>query len=916
MSNEKDSKGIDTEKRNVSQNVNVNLYIGVFFDGTNNNKVQSMLALSDRRKKFYKKFKKKLKDLGVNTYEDMFDKARSFFSDNNIGTIAELDSIFGSSYNFDLFIEEKIATDNKSEYRQATSSDNFNESSRNYFKADAGLEYNGKKSSGFFIRGSTSAGSNYTNIAILNSLYETSEDINESHEKDNSQNSINRYYSVYVEGSGANEELNIIKNIINLPKSTIKGLGFGVGKDGFANKCKKATDRIQKIVDSFNSREDISGIYCYFDVFGFSRGATTARSFTHILRPNQDNSINSKNLNLLFTGKSEPFLESSKIKEKKIRTLGLFDTVASIGILREECSYLIGDKVLNIGNEQEFKGSESYFHDTNVTDFGLYSTDKAENVLHICALDEFRKNFALINIDSSINSHNGTEVYIPGCHTDIGGGTKLGLDNPKIINFDEIATKGKILFQLYVRTNGVITVINSVKNISMTIIELSRPELLLIANKNIKQLITQLHSAVSGLFSIFTGYEDLENYHANNGIITPKEKNQKTTSEHSDLYVGVTKCYKNVDSILNTIEKVQPSLINTKSIYDQFWTETTFLSKIQTGADLVQAAKTIVDLFKTLYQKLNAICKDIKELSKNHDFKGFKYEVKVSIEKEIKEWELLKKQIEISRTMVQLIFDGKHEDFFMPLEHRRICMYTGGKPYGNIEIEKIKPICIKTLQDAGWIPDELSSVTKKTFFTGRATKEDIYNAEKKGESLIVDGTKVAFTERQNILIYKYSKPGYSNLPLKAMYEWAEKNKMFAIFPENVYPIPEELNLFYKQLQKAINKQPGNREYCIPINFDIYKKIRSKFLHISMNQQVLDISDNGLVNGPSFKPIKYNSLDKETKILQGNAAKTEENNDFPIGSLIARRIYVGNDHSETAGGKEFKDYPNKTKWLFD
>lgn len=203
MSNEKDSKGIDTEKRNVSQNVNVNLYIGVFFDGTNNNKVQSMLALSDRRKKIYKKFKKKLKDLGVNTYEDMFDKARSFFSDNNIGTIAELDSIFGSSYNFDLFIEEKIATDNKSEYRQATSSDNFNESSRNYFKADAGLEYNGKKSSGFFIRGSTSAGSNYTNIAILNSLYETSEDINESHEKDKSQNSINRYYSVYVEGSGA-----------------------------------------------------------------------------------------------------------------------------------------------------------------------------------------------------------------------------------------------------------------------------------------------------------------------------------------------------------------------------------------------------------------------------------------------------------------------------------------------------------------------------------------------------------------------------------------------------------------------------------------------------------------------------------------------------------------------------------------
>ena len=113
-----------------SQTINVNLHIGVFFDGTNNNKVQSMLALSDRRKKFYKRHKKELKNLKIANYEDMLKKDKKFFCDARIGTTNELDSIFGSSTNFDLFMEQIIATDNETIYRQATSADDYNEKSR------------------------------------------------------------------------------------------------------------------------------------------------------------------------------------------------------------------------------------------------------------------------------------------------------------------------------------------------------------------------------------------------------------------------------------------------------------------------------------------------------------------------------------------------------------------------------------------------------------------------------------------------------------------------------------------------------------------------------------------------------------------------------------------------------------------
>lgn len=73
-------------------------------------------------------------------------------------------------------------------------------------------------------------------------------------------------------------------------------------------------------------------------------------------------------------------------------------------------------------------------HKDNVIDFGLWATSLAKDVVHICAMDEYRQNFALVDIQSSLDEERGKEIFLPGCHTDIGGGASIGMEDVKIIN--------------------------------------------------------------------------------------------------------------------------------------------------------------------------------------------------------------------------------------------------------------------------------------------------------------------------------------------------------------------------------------------------------------------------------------------------------------------------------------------------
>ena len=59
----------------------------------------------------------------------------------------------------------------------------------------------------------------------------------------------------------------------------------------------------------------------------------------------------------------------------------------------------------------------------NAHDYGLYSpqNNRVLHTCHICAGDEFRENFALVNLGKEIPK-NAMEIIIPGCHSDVGGG--------------------------------------------------------------------------------------------------------------------------------------------------------------------------------------------------------------------------------------------------------------------------------------------------------------------------------------------------------------------------------------------------------------------------------------------------------------------------------------------------------------
>jgi len=60
----------------------------------------------------------------------------------------------------------------------------------------------------------------------------------------------------------------------------------------------------------------------------------------------------------------------------------------------------------------------------------------------------------------------------------------------------------------------------------------------------------------------------------------------------------------------------------------------------------------------------------------------------------------------------------------------------------------------------------------------------------------------------------------------------------------------------------------------------------------------------------FFSFRDRNILKETVLFEGNDSYLKD-------SLIARRIYVGKNPSETAGGKEYNAYDiSKTKWLFD
>ena len=157
---------------------------------------------------------------------------------------------------------------------------------------------------------------------------------------------------------------------------------YGRGRTGVIGKAQEAHARLLQCLHSALLNvppRSLSGVQ--LDIFGFSRGAAAARHFANL--------VNATRLDTL--------LELAADFTCEIRFIGLFDTVAAMGGLKD-----LGDISDDIN-----PGLNLYL-----------GPDSAKQVVQLSARDEQRRNFAL----SRIAPQWPLDIAVPGVHADVGGG--------------------------------------------------------------------------------------------------------------------------------------------------------------------------------------------------------------------------------------------------------------------------------------------------------------------------------------------------------------------------------------------------------------------------------------------------------------------------------------------------------------
>lgn len=350
------------------QSIEKNIHIGVFFDGTNNNKFQVMMGkyfrMNEDKKSLSKTAKDRL-DFGVSNDTDRWFVEDSVHSADQYSIPTFIGNGNGNG-NGNINGRGNVANfPNEDKENIAKSQDLYRQILKAYKNGDDALNKSGSKGA------NAQSVETYTNVAILEALY--CPFIPEGDD----------YYPIYIEGAGTDMDLTNKNKVV----TRTEGLMMGTGDTGVEVKVQKAIQAIRNICSKYILQLSISKINVHISTYGFSRGATEARMFSFHTKDKKD----------LF-GTIEQNVNSCTLD-----FVGIFDTVSSVG--------------------KRF--------DDDVVTLNLWGIDHALSVLHLCAMDEFRSKFALTDIENCISSC-GTELFMPGCHTDIGGGFSIGLEKGSI----------------------------------------------------------------------------------------------------------------------------------------------------------------------------------------------------------------------------------------------------------------------------------------------------------------------------------------------------------------------------------------------------------------------------------------------------------------------------------------------------
>lgn len=448
-----DARSCDIEKKDEYKYVQ-DVYISVFFDGTGNNMYEQINKGKQQdslRKKSEKIIKAIIPEKECTSVS--FSISPSLFSIyNNHKCLNEKNEE----------LENYGMNDYEMQRRQAEEDYSINNERGNVDSTQ--MEDNG--------------GLKYSNVAILRSLTKKNE------KKDDDGKTVGINYNLYIEGSGKCWDTGM----------SPVGLGMGTGRTGVVGLVSKAVVFIHEYLCSSRCKGLGSSVNLHFAVYGFSRGSTCGRLFsclvvknkTVLTRESEFKQYLPQNVDYFKNGRVS-FLD--EFPNKSVDFLGIYDTVSAIGFLQKDdnstnngvayhySSYgkdengkewyvnrlhgpninakdIALSMVPGVGIWGTLKSAAAYgtdalwgdaknnFHRFNVRDYGLYSPrmKNVKHTFHICAADEFRENFALVDLGKELTS-TCTEVFVPGCHSDIGGGIMKDDDIERMTIRTKIAGK-------------------------------------------------------------------------------------------------------------------------------------------------------------------------------------------------------------------------------------------------------------------------------------------------------------------------------------------------------------------------------------------------------------------------------------------------------------------------------------------
>ncbi len=595
----------------------------------------------------------------------------------------------------------------------------------------------------------------------------------------------------------------------------------------------------------------------HFELFGAGRGAFVARTLAYLIDADDKYRLSEKQCKLFGVGEPNKKLfplhnddPTSYIKSKEIRIMGLFDTIACVG-----CPS--GDELTDLA----YKKIKSPLldpirkcrHETNVDDFGQYATESAKNLLHICAMDESRMFYPLIDISNSFG--NGAEVFIPGSHNDIVGGYYGGENfvTRSASNLAEIITPMyDDLRKLFDDYN---TTVCGEKHSDACRCELQNikslypndPDTALEGVEQMKKL-AQFFSSYEGntatLAQRLSSLQSLFDKEVAEREDRPREKLDKGKSQNEAN--SLREKLGQLPDIIDNINKMGLNRIIIRA--NQMWE----------ACD--ESIKT------TSSPELNAKWRDVRSGARSACQQLANLDLQISL------LDSTKKKIKEFRDKIKDVKDWAFGDTAPEV------VFNKNIPTRKPKDDELLPISKKTMQMLGWMPEKDLEVDEPD--RDKNKKTDYTTCFADGENGETPSTLSQLANQimplHGALLCKTTLKGYSMIPLKAMYEWLK-------------------GVDSKMVQSSFPK-----EYKIPYMVDMSSAIVNM---AKMKKRSMVLPDSGTTDTDNYRMLRCKHLQFEMYDLSpvyvfSMEAANYDTESFPDKNVITRRVYEGKKGSTT------------------